>query len=554
MTAVSTWLGPAGLEAGTIRGLLLRPHAVYGDGSGSMEAGSAYNVRLKTNRSDGDCGGGRLRSSDPIPMRTCVISRQGGALPDEWARMVMPAKGSRCRQPVAAALAQEEGGGKGRYRCARLGSTTVPVVDTSYFENPVGKSLSPDLVSQCGTRGARHRAVICMCDNAVSVDEADVDILARSQTADGSQIDREGSIVGKKGVGDADRGSDEDEATTVGGGEGGGGTGGGERGGGSPWGGGGGGGRGDHDSPGRGRADGGGGDDEFGPVLSATEVRSIVAVQGVDLPDDMATAAVQRGIPAVLLSRYIDLQGRPWPLGPAVRSSGLLRERMIADPTFLFKVLTEISIDSGCATFAEVNKRGTEFWNEFEFYLSDLFVGIVLDVALVGMLAPIVTFGGAVKHTKGLQGTLSRILTQLPNSVFEAASPGRSFTVNQRLATLFVKGAQYGLAGFLCGLVGQGMANSLMSFKRRLNKGGNEVADVPIPPLLKTAACWALFMGVSSNLRYQMINGMERVVEASVIAKHVPQVAMAFTVGIRFANNIYGGMQFVDLARWAGIQ
>lgn len=29
---------------------------------------------------------------------------------------------------------------------------------------------------------------------------------------------------------------------------------------------------------------------------------------------------------------------------------------------------------------------------------------------------------------------------------------------------------------------------------------------------------------------------------------------MAFTVGVRFANNIYGGMQFVDWAKWSGVQ
>jgi hypothetical protein len=34
----------------------------------------------------------------------------------------------------------------------------------------------------------------------------------------------------------------------------------------------------------------------------------------------------------------------------------------------------------------------------------------------------------------------------------------------------------------------------------------------------------------------------------------VPPVAMAFTVGVRFVNNIYGGMQFVDWARWSGVQ
>lgn len=59
---------------------------------------------------------------------------------------------------------------------------------------------------------------------------------------------------------------------------------------------------------------------------------------------------------------------------------------------------------------------------------------------------------------------------------------------------------------------------------------------------------------MSSNTRYQIINGPERVVETSPIAKQFPPVAMAFTVGVRFANNIYGGMQFVDWAKLSGVQ
>lgn len=42
---------------------------------------------------------------------------------------------------------------------------------------------------------------------------------------------------------------------------------------------------------------------------------------------------------------------------------------------------------AACATVAEVRKRGEDFWQEFEFYLSDLVVGLVLDVVLVGLMA-----------------------------------------------------------------------------------------------------------------------------------------------------------------------
>ena len=42
---------------------------------------------------------------------------------------------------------------------------------------------------------------------------------------------------------------------------------------------------------------------------------------------------------------------------------------------------------------AEVRKRGDDFWGEFEFYLSDLVVGCVLDCVLVGLLAPSAVLG-----------------------------------------------------------------------------------------------------------------------------------------------------------------
>ena len=121
-----------------------------------------------------------------------------------------------------------------------------------------------------------------------------------------------------------------------------------------------------------------------------------------------------------------------------------LRDRMLADDRFMFKARptaprpaptplrqeprlpvrmqlgVEIAIDAGCATFAEVRalpaprgwdrhpaleaastrvapcqvrKRADEFWAEFEFYLSDLIVGVALDAALVSMMANPATLG-----------------------------------------------------------------------------------------------------------------------------------------------------------------
>lgn len=292
-------------------------------------------------------------------------------------------------------------------------------------------------------------------------------------------------------------------------------------------------------------------EDEYGPILSAEEVFGKAEARGAVLPSDMAEAAKAVGLRQLLLSRYLDLQEAVWPLGIAIRGSAALRNRMLADPSFLFKVFIEIMIDSCCATFAEVQKRGKDFWAEFELYLADLLVGIAVDVALVGLLAPFVRFGQPPVMA-GFSGKINHAIGALPSSVFEAETPGRRFSVQQRIGTYFYKGIQYGVVGFVCGIIGQGIANSVMILKRKLKK--TEEEDIPVPPLVQSAALWGVFLAISSNTRYQIVNGLERLVESSPLAKRVPPIALGFTVGVRFANNIYGGMQFVDWARWTGIQ
>ncbi|XP_050368348.1 protein RETICULATA-RELATED 1, chloroplastic [Argentina anserina] len=289
---------------------------------------------------------------------------------------------------------------------------------------------------------------------------------------------------------------------------------------------------------------------EFGPLLRLEEVMKETEAKGVELPLDMIEAAKTTGLRKEFLLRYLALQGSAWPLGWLMKYCSMLRNRMLADPSFLFKVGTEIVIDSCCATFAEVQKRGKDFWNEFELYAADLLVGIVVDIALVGMLAPYARIGKpSISH--GLFGQLQQACAALPSSVFEAERPGCRFSMKQRVASFFYKGVLYGSVGFVCGIIGQGIANLIMNAKRSIKKSEEDVA---VPPLVKSAVLWGVFLAISSNTRYQIVNGLEGLVEASPMAKRVPPIAMAFTIGVRFANNIYGGMQFVDWAKLSGVQ
>ncbi|KAG2309976.1 hypothetical protein Bca52824_021533 [Brassica carinata] len=70
----------------------------------------------------------------------------------------------------------------------------------------------------------------------------------------------------------------------------------------------------------------------------------------------------------------------------------------------------------------------------------------------------------------------------------------------------------------------------------------------PLLNMYKAQMQLCMFLGLSSDACYQIINGLESVVEGSTEAKRTHVVAVAFMVGVRFSNNVYGGMQFVDWA------
>ncbi|BBH05079.1 reticulata-related 1, partial [Prunus dulcis] len=293
---------------------------------------------------------------------------------------------------------------------------------------------------------------------------------------------------------------------------------------------------------GEGEGDGGdkGGEgDEFGPLLKFDEVMKESKARGVKLPQDMVEAAKTTGLREVFLQRYLDLQGSVWPLSFLMKYCSMLRNRMLADPSFLFKVGTEIVIDSCCATFAEVQKRGKDFWAEFELYAADLLVGIAVDIALVGMLAPYARIGSHQYHEDYLDASNMLVLPFLAGCVVWISwlcmwsywtRNCKSYHECQTYFSLFCQ-----------------TLVSLGALKKTEE-------DIPVPPLVKSAALWGVFLAVSSNTRYQIVNGLEGLVEASPLAKRVPPVAMAFTIGVRFANNIYGGMQFVDWAKLSGVQ
>ncbi|KAM6587246.1 hypothetical protein CsatA_009851 [Cannabis sativa] len=212
------------------------------------------------------------------------------------------------------------------------------------------------------------------------------------------------------------------------------------------------------------------------------------------------------------------------------------RSRVAADPQFPFKVLMEEVVGVSSCVLGDMASRPNFGLNELDFVFSTLVVGSILNFTLMYLLAP--TLGSS-------SSSLPAIFANCPSShMFE---PGAYSLVN-RLGTFVYKGTVFATVGFAAGLVGTAISNGLM----KMRKAMDPTFETPnkAPPTLLNAMTWAIHMGVSSNLRYQTLNGIEFVLDKGL----PPLLFKSSVVVLRCLNNVLGGMSFVVLARATGSQ
>ncbi|XP_057477436.1 LOW QUALITY PROTEIN: protein RETICULATA-RELATED 3, chloroplastic-like [Actinidia eriantha] len=212
------------------------------------------------------------------------------------------------------------------------------------------------------------------------------------------------------------------------------------------------------------------------------------------------------------------------------------RSRVAADPQFPFKVLMEELVGVSACVLGDMASRPNFGLNELDFVFSTLVVGCILNFVLMYLLAPTMSASGQ---------TLPSIFANCPTShMFE---PG-PFGLHHRLGTFIYKGVLFAAVGFAAGLVGTAISNGLIMMRKKMDPSFETPNKAP--PTILNAATWAIHMGVSSNLRYQTLNGAE-----FLLANVLPPVGFKSSVVVmRCLNNVLGGMSFVVLARLTGSQ
>ncbi|KAK4755461.1 hypothetical protein SAY87_009218 [Trapa incisa] len=213
------------------------------------------------------------------------------------------------------------------------------------------------------------------------------------------------------------------------------------------------------------------------------------------------------------------------------------RSRVAADPQFPFKVLMEELVGVSANILGDMASRPNFGLNELDFVFSTLVVGSILNFTLMYLLAPTISSSSA--------SALPAIFASCPAShMFE---PG-PYSILNRFGTFVYKGTVFSMVGFAAGLVGTAISNGLIKMRKKMDPSF-ETPNKP-PPTILNALTWAIHMGLSSNFRYQTLNGVE-----FVLAKGLPPFAFKTSVvALRCVNNILGGMSFVILARLTGSQ
>lgn len=261
------------------------------------------------------------------------------------------------------------------------------------------------------------------------------------------------------------------------------------------------------------------------------------------LPDDIKRALTFGSVTRSDVQRYLKAIRNPFMR--LFFSIPGFRTRFVADSAFCFKLLVQEAVGNGTALASEIVVRGKQIKDELEYVASDLIVGTVIEAAFVWLLAPTMRLPTAANAS-----ALSRYLATLPSNLFQPSSAIVSFTATQRFVAFFYAAVQYAAIGFGGGIVGTAITYSLLEARKLIDSSYKPLR--PMPPVIPNSLGWAAFMGLSSNTRFQLVEGLELGV-ARLFTSYSQSFVNSAIFVLRFLNNYWGGVQFVRFFRAIGL-
>lgn len=221
-----------------------------------------------------------------------------------------------------------------------------------------------------------------------------------------------------------------------------------------------------------------------------------------DLPAGLRQLCEMGLLSSAQVVRFLSINARPTTsrLISRALSPSLSRAfigRMISDPSFLYKLLLEQAAIIGSTVWWELKNRKGRIKEEWDLALINVVTVAACNAFIVWSLAPCRSYGNNFRFD--LQNTIQK----LPNNIFEKSYPLREFDLHKRVHSFFYKAAELCLVGLTAGLI-QGSLTKVLSCK----KEGR--LSVTIPSVSNNALGYGAFLGLYSNLRYQLLCGIDR--------------------------------------------
>jgi hypothetical protein len=202
---------------------------------------------------------------------------------------------------------------------------------------------------------------------------------------------------------------------------------------------------------------------------------------------------------------------------------------MAADANFPFKLGAEVTLDEFMTVLVNVGVRG----NPTGWLLGDklqvlcqMLTAAVNDIILVYCLAP-VKDDGVSSAKKSDAPEIAHIFQE------------GDFSLAQRIGCYLAKGRFYALVGAVSCTFSMFLALAL----------SGQMAKLTPEYLFRALMTGALHMGISATTRYQIVNGIERVL-FSILPENVAKLA---SVATRLSNNLLGARLWIVMTTITGL-
>lgn len=236
--------------------------------------------------------------------------------------------------------------------------------------------------------------------------------------------------------------------------------------------------------------------------------------------------------------------------------------KIAANPLFMVQMVREIGVELVVQMASEIIVRGDAFWDEFPYVIANMLISVGLITALVSKSTA--SAGNSKMMFDVLLDKRSGFFAKGISSAQKAEALKESFKI------FYKTGKDLAVTGFGVSMVMSGGVETVQYLKE---PGKEEVLE-RFKRVLGTSLFYGLFMGVSSNLRSQAINGWlepslaskmgkKAMAKAGVLDPSVEQIMNAaktsreqntLMTGISFSNNLFGTFTSSWMLHETGLQ